>query len=343
MPQTSPSHHINPPFRLNQQWTQVPKHIKIENCHELARSQDGRIFLSVDHPDNNILIFSDSGVFLESWTLDYDGCHGLTLYEVDGCEYLLITQTGVLEIDGIVSKGLGEVVQTTLDGRVVRQFSNPFELGIYHDGLTYNPTETCVAPNGDIYIADGYGASFIHCFASDGSYKFSFGGTEGVPTDNSLINPHGIAIDHRPTVNGGDPLLVISSRKQSCFKFFTLAGEFVKSIHLPGVYPCRAVIHESLLYCGVCWSGPVVSDIDLENYANRRDNSGFVLAIDEQGLVKHAIGAKPPVYIAGELQPIEAIESSPFHHVHDVLPLSSNTLLISQWRGKQTLPYAISI
>ena len=343
MSQPSPSITSPSPSWLNQQWTEVPDHIAIENCHEMAQSRDGRVFLSVDHPENNILIFTADGSFLDSWTLGYDGCHGLTLFEEGGIEYLLITQTGVVEIDGVVSKGLGEVVKTTLDGKVLRTFANPFELGIYHHGLTYNPTETCVAPNGDIYIADGYGASFIHCFAQDGNYKFSFGGTENAPAANSLINPHGIAIDHRPVAKGEQPLLVISSRKQSRFKFFTLAGEFVKSIHLPGVYPCRPVIHGSLLYCGVCWSGPVVSDLDLENYASRRDNSGFVMAIDQDGKVTQTIGAKPPVYIAGVLQPMEAEDSSPFHHVHDVLPLSSGTLLVSQWRGQQSLPYAIAL
>ncbi|WP_117233045.1 6-bladed beta-propeller [Vibrio maerlii] len=328
-------------FIVDNQWASVPEHIKIDNCHELAQSKDGRIFLSADHPDNNIIIFSPEGDFLESWTLGYDGCHGLTLFEQGEHEYLLITQTGVTEIDGIVKKGLGEVVKTDLKGNVLHTFANPFELGIYPDELTYNPTETCVAPNGDIYIADGYGASYIHSFTQQGEYQFSFGGSELAPDNASLINPHGITIDPRFTDINGNPLLVVSSRKQSKFKHFTLTGEFVHSTHLPGAYPCRAVINGDHLYSGVCWSGPIVSDDDLTNYANRLDESGFVIVLDKQGRVVEAIGAQKPEYIDDSLQPLNALSDSPFAHIHDVLPLSDGSMLISQWRGHQTLPYRI--
>lgn len=324
-------------------WSSVPSYVQIENCHELVQSRDGRIFMSCDHPANNVIIFSPVGKFLGCWTLGYDGCHGLTLFERGEEEYLLITQTGVTEVDGVVNKGLGEVVKTTLDGKVLQTFLNPFELGLYHDSLTYNPTETCVAANGDIYIADGYGASFVHCLDADGTYRFSFGGADRAPGDASLINPHGVAIDPRFKGDNGEPLLVVSSRKQSRLKHFTSDGQFVSSTHLPGAYPCRAVIRDDYLYCGVCWSGPVVSHDDLTNYASRHDASGFVLVLDKKGAIVQAVGAKAPVYEKGVLQPLVVSESSPFAHVHDVLPVTDNTWIISQWRGEQTLPYKIEI
>ncbi len=330
-------------FIVDNQWASTPEHIKIDNCHELVQSKDGRIFLSADHPGNNVIIFSSNGDFLDSWTLGYDGCHGLTLFEQDGIEYLLITQTGVTEIDGIVKKGLGEVVKTDLNGNVLHKFANPFELEIYSDEVTYNPTETCVAPNGDIYIADGYGASYIHSFNQQGVYQFSFGGSALAPDDASLINPHGIAIDPRLTDLNGDPLLVVSSRKQSKFKHFTLAGEFVSATHVPGAYPCRAVISGDYLYSGVCWSGPIVSNDDLTNYANRLNESGFIIVIDKKGTVIEAIGANKPEYVDHSLQPLVALSNSPFAHIHDVLPLNDGSMLVSQWRGHQTLPYRVQI
>ncbi|WP_367988818.1 hypothetical protein AB2S62_05915 [Vibrio sp. NTOU-M3] len=326
---------------INRDWAQVPEHIQIENCHELVRSKDGRIFLSVDHPANNILVFSLNGDFITDWTLGYDGCHGLTLFEHNDVEYLLITQTGMIEHNGIVKKGLGEVVKTTLDGEVPHTFSNPFELGLYRDPLTYNPTETCVAPNGNIYVADGYGASYIHCFTQDGAYQFSFGGSEKAPSDSSLINPHGIAIDPRFTDTKGDPLLVISSRKQSRFKHFTLSGEFVDETYLPGIYPCRAAILGEYLYAGVCWSGPVVSNDAMTNYVNRLDESGFVIILNKQGEVVTTIGSAMLEYTNKDLHPKQAQADSLFIHVHDVLPIDEKTLLISQWRAHQSLPYQI--
>lgn len=328
---------------VNTDWASIPEYIKIENCHELARSKDGRIFLSTDHPENNIVVLSPQGAFISSWTLGYDGCHGLTLFEQGGEEYLLITQTGVTERNSVVHKGLGEVVKTTLDGKVVHRFANPFELGIYSDSLTYNPTETCVSPSGDIYIADGYGASFIHCFSNNYEYQFSFGGSENPPDDESLINPHGITIDPRFTDSNGKPLLIVSSRKQSKFKHFTLDGEFVQSTYLPGVYPCRPVIFEEYLYSGVCWSGPVTSINDLRNYKNRLDESGFIIVLDKGGNIVEAIGAYEPAYVNGELQPLIADPRSPFTHIHDVLPLSKQELIICQWQSYNTTPFRIEI
>ncbi|MFA0438989.1 hypothetical protein BCU70_09855 [Vibrio sp. 10N.286.49.C2] len=330
-------------YTVDTNWCDVPDYIHIENCHEMAQSRDGRIFLSVDHPDNNILVFSAQGDFLQSWTLGYNGCHGLTLYESGEIEYLLITQTGVVEVDGIVQKGRGEVVQTSLNGDIIRKLPDPIELGLYDPPFTYNPTETCVAPNGDIYIADGYGASFIHCFDNAGDHKFSFGGTLNHPCDNSLFNPHGITLDYRPTKHGKAPQLVVSSRKQSKLKFFSLEGEFLRSIPLPGAYPCRAVVYEHLLFCGICWSGPTVSDDDLENYANRKDKSGFVLSVDELGIIQHTIGADPAIYIDGELQSLQTEYDSLFNHIHDVLPLNDQKILICQWRGERKLPYLLTI
>ncbi|GAM61226.1 bll1368 protein [Vibrio ishigakensis] len=239
------------------------------------------------------------------------------------------------EIDGVVNKGLGKVVKTTLDGKVLHTFKNPFELGLYEQGLTYNPTETCVASNGDIYIADGYGASYVHCFDQEGTYKHTFGGFSEL--DSSLLNPHGIAIDSR----SGTERLVVSSRKQSRFKFYSLDGEYIEAIHLPGAYPCRPVIKGDYLYAGVCWSGPIVSDVDLENYLERDDNSGFVLILDKQGKVAEALGAEATLYDNGVLTPLCVSEDSPFHHVHDVLVLEDNKLIISQWRAEQTLPFSL--
>lgn len=323
-------------FEVNTEWTKVPQHICIDNCHELVQSRDGRVFLSVDCPENNVLIFGQGGEFLDSWTLGFKGTHGLTLFEDQGEEFLLITHTGVTEIEGVVSKRLGKVVKTNLNGEVLHTFANPFELGLYDEGMTYNPTETCVASNGDIYIADGYGASYVHCFTGVGEYKHSFGGFS--EDESSLLNPHGIAIDTRL----GDERLVVASRKQSRFKYFSLDGTYIDSIYLPGVYPCRPVIEDDLLYAGVCWSGPVVSDVDLDNYLQRYDDSGFIIIIDKEGKVIEALGAESIEYKNGQLQTLRVRPDSPFHHVHDVLVLPDKSLIVSQWRANQALPFHVT-
>jgi hypothetical protein len=41
------------------------------------------------------------------------------------------------------------------------ELPNPKNIGAYEASLAYKPTETAIAPNGDIYVADGYGSQYI--------------------------------------------------------------------------------------------------------------------------------------------------------------------------------------
>ena len=51
-----------------------------------------------------------------------------------------------------------------------------------------------VAPNGDIYVTDGYASDYIHRFDKTGKYLASFGGKKAPYSFNTL---HKLAIDTR--------------------------------------------------------------------------------------------------------------------------------------------------
>ena len=58
------------------------------------------------------------------------------------------------------------------------------------------PSDVAVAPNGDIFVADGYGNSRIVHFSSDGRFIKTIGGTQGTgPGEFDL--PHGVVFDSR--------------------------------------------------------------------------------------------------------------------------------------------------
>ena len=75
------------------------------------------------------------------------------------------------------------------------------------------PTETAIAANGDIYVADGYGEDFIIQYDYKGNYIRHFGGRGD--KDENLLNAHGVCIDNR---NPGKPCLIVTSRQQNAFK-----------------------------------------------------------------------------------------------------------------------------
>jgi DNA-binding beta-propeller fold protein YncE len=186
----------------------------------MVQSADGRLFLITNHKQNNILVFDTQGKVLDAWTLGMGAGHGLTLHrEADGTEYLYLTDNS------------GRIAKTTLAGKVVLELPHAQKCGAYSDKEPYAPTETAVAPNGDIYVADGYGSQFILRFDKTGKYLSKFGGKSTQPTNpGKFMQAHGVAIDNR----GPEPLLVCTERVRNEFNWFTLAGKHVRGVYLPG-------------------------------------------------------------------------------------------------------------
>ena len=60
-----------------------------------------------------------------------------------------------------------------MDGEIVLKLGFPEESGL---GLTkFNPTAITVAPNGDIFLSDGYASDHIFKFDKSGKYLTHFG------------------------------------------------------------------------------------------------------------------------------------------------------------------------
>ena len=59
----------------------------------------------------------------------------------------------------------------------------------------FSPTNVGIAPNGDIYLADGYGSDTISQYDPRGRYIRTFGGTGKEP--GQLSRPHGLIVDTR--------------------------------------------------------------------------------------------------------------------------------------------------
>ena len=96
--------------------------------------------------------------------------------------------------------------------------------------IKYSPTNLAIAPNGDIYVGDGYGSSYVNVYNSKGEYKFTFGGPG--KEAGQLNCPHGIICDER----GAQPVITIADRGNNRIQNFTLDGkhiEFVGGTNLP--------------------------------------------------------------------------------------------------------------
>ena len=285
----------------------------VNNCHEMVLDSRGRLIMVTDEPRNNVLIYDRSGRLLSSWGTEFPGAHGLTLWNAGGEEFLFITDPGA-----------GKVSKTTLDGRILLTLPQPASIGVYAEKDNYRPTETAVGPNGDIYVADGYGSQWILQFDRTGNFIRKFGGRGDA--DDQLETAHGVAIDTR---RGGTPTLLVTSRVHNSFKQFTLEGKYLSTIYLPGAFVCRPVVNGKNLYSGVCWSRL--------RYLNQTNNSGFVTILDQHDRVVSNPGGHAPAYANGKLQMM--VQKTPvFKHCHDVCVDDDDDLYVCQWNADKTQP-----
>jgi len=122
---------------------------------------------------------------------------------------------------------------------------------------------------------------------------------------------------------------VCTSRGHNAFKRFSLSGDYLSTIFLPGAYVCRAVIHGETMYSGVCWSRL--------RYLNQTPDSGFVTILDKHDRVISNPGGTPPVYENGQLQ-LMLQEEAIFNHCHDVCVDNDENLYVCQWNAGKSYP-----
>ena len=302
-------------FRVDKLWSQAdPAKTPVKDCHEMVQVPDGRLFMLTNHKQNNMLIYDVSGKLLDSWTLGFSGAHGLTYF--DGHLYICDTT--------------GHVVKTTLDGKVELEVPNPTKTGLYKPTEVYNPTEAAVAPNGDIYVADGYGSQYILRFDKTGKFISKFGGKSTQPTNpGRFMQAHGVAIDSR----SGTPLLVITERVRNEFNWFTLDGTHVRGVYLPGAYVSRPVIHGGHLFSGVCFGA---KPNDFRMWQGR----GFVTILDSKDKVVSNPGGQAPSY-EGEQLKVMLQDKPVFNNCHDVCVDTKGDLYVCQWNSGNVYPYKL--
>ncbi|MFM9910523.1 MAG: 6-bladed beta-propeller [Chitinophagaceae bacterium] len=320
-------------YKVDKDWAKISANSNpLFNCHEMIMDSKGRLIMLGDDVHNNILIFDKSGKLLDYWGTAWPGGHGLSISKEGGEDFLLIVDCGwYQDRSGKWNSQAGQVLKTDLNGRIIFSIGHPKTIGIYKENEPFMPTETAVAPNGDIYVADGYGSDYIIHYNSKGQYIRHFGGHNNANKEHNLVNAHGVAIDTRDKNN---PLLICTSREENCFKVFSLDGKFLYRIDTPGMYVCRAVPDGENIYAGVCWSK--------DEAGKRNANTGFVTILDRSNKVVSNPGGNAPSYKNNQLQPTLQASEKTFNHCHDVCIDEDKNLYICQWNANHTAPIKLT-
>ncbi len=209
------------PFRTISDVVTMPDDRVMGSSNAVDVDSEGNIWLfercgantCLDSDVDPILQFDPSGRLLRSFGAGmFVFPHGVI---VDDDDNVWIVDAGVAEGKG------NQIFKFSPEGEVLMTLGQPGVRGETPD-LFNEPSDLTIAPNGDIYVADGHIAQRsngrIVVFNSEGQFLRAWGSKGSGPGE--LDCPHSIALDSRGRVFVGD-------RTNNRLQIFTPNGEFI--------------------------------------------------------------------------------------------------------------------
>lgn len=212
-------------------WLKLPEgRPALGNMHgDIAVSSKGDIYVSTMDPKAGVQVYGADGKFIRTLSDAPNDFHGFVIHKDKDGEFLYGPRLGNQNI-----------VKLTLDGKEVLNIPPtviPDEFKSKgKDGKTFvRLTGMDVAPNGDLYVTDGYASSYVHQFDKTGKYIKSFGGSKAPYGFKTL---HKIAIDTRFT-----PARIIGcDRANMRMVHMSLDGEFLGVIATDLLLPAAVAV-----------------------------------------------------------------------------------------------------
>ena len=220
-------------------WYKLPEgRSQMGNMHgDVAVSSNGEVYVSVMDPKAALQVYAPDGKFLRFVPGAPPDLHGFVIHKEAGGEFIYGARLGA-----------GNILKLALDGREVLNIPSaaiPDEFkNLGKDGKpTVRLTAMDVAPNGDLYVTDGYSSDYVHRFDKTGKYLKSFGGKKEPYKFSTL---HKIAIDTR-----FDPLRIIGcDRANMRVVHLSLDGEFLGVVAKDLLLPAAVAIRGDLAVIG---------------------------------------------------------------------------------------------
>ena len=168
--------------------------------------------------DPGVLVYERDGRFVRAWPdgLFSERAHGITVAP-DGSVWCVddaAHSVRKFSPEGVLLLTLGTPGQPSDTG-----YDGVAYATIARAGPPFNrPTNLAVAPNGDLYVADGYGNARIHQFSGAGALIRSWGAPGGGPGEFRI--PHGICV--LP-----DGRVLAADRENDRIQLFDLRGRYL--------------------------------------------------------------------------------------------------------------------
>lgn len=167
-------------YKVDPSWPQRPQGIEWGQMPGVAVDADDNVWLYT-RANPPVQVYDAHGKFLRSWGEDVVG----------KAHHIKIDRDGTIWLADI---GNHVVMQFTPQGKLLKTLGTRGEPGDDETHLN-QPTDMAVAPNGDVFVSDGYGNNRIVHFDKDGHFVKAWGRLGTGPGEFSL--PHAIVMDSR--------------------------------------------------------------------------------------------------------------------------------------------------
>ncbi len=173
----------------------------------------GNIYTSAQ---KGVVVFSPDGKVVQNYLGDeYSNIHDMEIRQEDGGEFIY----------GARNKDAEGIKFNVRSGEIVLKLPYPEESGLKLD--KFSPTAVTVAPNGDIFLADGYASNYIFRFDPSGKYLSHFGKKGNALKEFNTA--HGMTLDTRYE----PPRLLICDRNhqpKGRLLHYDLDGNFIEEV-----------------------------------------------------------------------------------------------------------------
>jgi hypothetical protein len=197
-------------------WQQMPEGWSFVEVAGVACDSHDRVYV-FNRGKHPVIVFDKDGRFLNAWGEGlFKNTHGIF---IDREDYVWLVD----DKDHTVHKFTTDGRRLMTIGESGKAADTGYEIGVSPvlraAGPFHRVTNVAVLPDGDVYIADGYGNARVHKFSADGKLLFSWGEPGRGP--GQFILPHGIGVD-----SAG--LVYVADRENSRVQVFTPAGEYLR-------------------------------------------------------------------------------------------------------------------
>jgi len=201
-------------------WLTPPDGLVWGDTHGLCQDESGAIYVAHTVGKSSmrgeaVVVFDERGKFVRAFGEEFrGGAHGLNVRRESGAEILYHCDINRCQ-----------ATKTTLRGEIAWTHGYPREDPQYAARpIDFVPTNVAFAPNGDFYVADGYGSHHLLRFSNQGKFLGEIGGPGH--DDGEFDTPHGLWVDPR----GAEPVLVVADRGNRRIQTFTLTGKHLRTI-----------------------------------------------------------------------------------------------------------------